>query len=853
MTQSINQSLNVPDVKTGQDNYHFERSRLNELFTEAMKYPIIIVCAGAGYGKTTAIHDFVKAYQAVTVWMQLSERDNVGGRFWENFSHSMALINNVQFSASIKKLGFPETQEKLKQFTDLLRDLSDKKRRIIVFDDCHYIESPEVIRFVEEGIRNLPVGITLIFISRSTPRINIAGLASAGRIFNVSEEELMFSENELSQYFRTQGITLSPDSLHKIMQDTEGWAFALNYIARSYKKAPGYDGYLRNAMKSNIFRFMEIEIWQTISARLQDFLVRLSLIDHLSIDLIALLAGADEHIVLELERQNAYVRIDGYINAFLIHPLFLEFLESKQNLLTIDQKHDTYTIAGAWCNKNGFKIDALSYYEKIGNYKAIVDMFIGSPTQIPFDIARFAEVILRNAPQEAYDTVIYLASTHLRTLMCQGLSEESNKKAAYYEEIFSKLPDDLPFKKSSLCSVYYCWSIIRAGINMKTDTYDFHLYTEKLCKCYPKQIDPGNLIVRSPGPWLCAVSASRKGSLFDFFGALKQSVEYMSNCFVSFENGEDDLAHGEIKFYQGDMQMAESFIANAMNTMRITNYTEMSHRALFYTLRIAFFQGDYEKSERTLKDMKTNLDNVKDSNRYSDYDVSLCWYYCALGLPEKSPDWLKENFAPFASTRFMENFINQMKARFCYAARNYCPLLSHIHETKKHVSYLFGRIELLTMEACIHYKLKNKEKSLATLEEAYNEAVGNEIVMPFIELGKDMRTLTAFALKSSGCKIPAAWLEDINKKSTTYAKHLAHIITKYKNAKGITEITSLSPREKDILTDLSHGLSRSEIAANRGLSINTVKVLINSIYMKLGAENLADAIRITSERKLMQD
>ncbi|MDR1836949.1 MAG: hypothetical protein LBQ89_04740, partial [Treponema sp.] len=64
--------------------FHFKRSRLIQLFMDAMKYPLIMVCAGTGYGKTSAVHDFVQEYQATTVWVQLSERDNVGGRFWEN-------------------------------------------------------------------------------------------------------------------------------------------------------------------------------------------------------------------------------------------------------------------------------------------------------------------------------------------------------------------------------------------------------------------------------------------------------------------------------------------------------------------------------------------------------------------------------------------------------------------------------------------------------------------------------------------------------------------------------------------------------------------------------------------------
>ena len=836
------------DVVKG--DFHLKRSRLNKIFSEAMKYPLIIVCAGAGYGKSMAVSDFVQEYHASTLWVQLSERDNVGARFWENFTHSIMPINEP-LALSIIKLGFPDTQEKLKQYFTILNNSIDKKRRNIVFDDCHFIENNALIRFIEESIRNLPLGITLFLISRSTPRINIASLVSSDKVFNISEEELRFTEDELSQYSKKQGITLQHDSLRNIMQDTEGWAFAINYIVRSYKKAPGYEGYLRNAMKSNIFRFMELEIWETISARLQDFLVRLSLIDHLSIELIALLAGPDLQLVSELEKQNAYVRIDSYINALLIHPLFLEFLATKQNLLTESQKHDTYTIAGAWCNKNGFKIDALSYYEKISNYKSIVDMFMGSSSQIPFDIACFAEVILRNAPQEAYNTVVYLASTHLRTLICQGLSEEADKKAAYYEEMFFKLPDGLPFKRSSLTSVYYCWSIVRVGLNMKADVYDFHVYIEKLSKCYPRPIDPGNLIARSPNPWLCAVSASRKGSLFDYLSALKQSVESMSKCYISFENGEDDLALGEIKFYQGDMLLSESFITNAMSTMRRTNYMEMSHRALFYTLRIAFFQGDYAKSEKTLNDMKSNLNNLKYYNRFNDYDVSLCWYYCALGFAEKSPDWLKENFYPFIGTRFGENFANQVKARYCYATRSYTPLLSHIHEIKKYVLYLFSRVELLAMEACVYYKMKDKEKAAASFEEAYNYANPNGIIMPFIEMGKDMRTLTSFILKNTNIKIPKAWLEDINRKSAAYAKRLAHIITEYRKNFGHTDSSVISPRESEILMDLSQGLSRLEIADSRGLSINTVKMIINSIYMKLGAENLAGAIKIATEKKII--
>jgi len=96
--------------------YHFERSRLNNLFIQAVQYPLVLVCAGAGYGKTSAVHDFTQNYQADTAWIQLSERDNIGARFWENFTHTLSQINE-SFAKVINNIGFPDTTDKFNQYT----------------------------------------------------------------------------------------------------------------------------------------------------------------------------------------------------------------------------------------------------------------------------------------------------------------------------------------------------------------------------------------------------------------------------------------------------------------------------------------------------------------------------------------------------------------------------------------------------------------------------------------------------------------------------------------------------------------------------------------------------------------
>ncbi|MDR3122769.1 MAG: helix-turn-helix transcriptional regulator, partial [Treponema sp.] len=64
---------------------HLERPRIDRLLEQAIPKRVIIICAGAGYGKTSAAYFFIRKLKILTCWMQFSSRDNNGDRFWENF------------------------------------------------------------------------------------------------------------------------------------------------------------------------------------------------------------------------------------------------------------------------------------------------------------------------------------------------------------------------------------------------------------------------------------------------------------------------------------------------------------------------------------------------------------------------------------------------------------------------------------------------------------------------------------------------------------------------------------------------------------------------------------------------
>jgi len=837
------------DSKLPTNNY-LDRPRINALLKKALEKPLAVIIAGAGYGKSLAVYDFVSKGENPFMWMQLSRLDNVSSRFWESFIHVVAQLGEG-LERELAELGFPDTKENLNSFIELRNSFASDQRYILVFDDVHLINNPAVLWFIERQVNETLNGCTTIIICRDLP-INIVSLEVKDYVFHINEEDLNFTENELGIYFDQQGLSINPQTLRNIFQDTRGWAFLVNLITQSLKKAPAYLGYTRTAVKQNLFNLMEEEVWNVASDQLKCFWIRLSLIEHLSIDLISMMPSVNEDLLDELMQQSAYVRRDDHIGAYLIHHLFLDFLRTKQGILTDEEKHETYKVAATWCDKNDFLVDAINYYEKVGDYESIVSILFKQYQYLSYDLALHMIEIFERIPVESFIKVDLLAAMHCRILNSLGRWQEAIALAEQYEQQLKKLPEDNILRKHTLCLIYYFWGVLRILMSTTDHHYDFDLYFSKMYDC--RTVPPlkmGQMAIVQIGPWGNLAGSAEQGAPHKFIEALQHLFRCLNDCFDHKIYGQNELLQGELMFYQSDISAAEPLFTNAIKHAADYKQFEFMHRSLFYNMRIAVYQGKLTKFESAMKGVEALLSENDYSLRYTTYDIALGWYHYLLRQPEMVPNWLKEKFAPYGHPIVLENFGNQMKARFHYLTKNYRPLLTYIDEMKQRESVLFGRVEMLAIEACVHYQMKDKKAAFDVLRDAYEMASPNNIIMPFIELGKDMRTLTAAAQRDMGLSIPHEWLETINRKSALYAKHQSMIISDYEREYDISSMKALSNRETEVLRDLCNGLSRKEIATKQELSISTVNMNVTHIFQKLEANNLADVIRIATGLKLV--
>jgi len=65
-------------------------------------------------------------------------------------------------------------------------------------------------------------------------------------------------------------------------------------------------------------------------------------------------------------------------------------------------------------------------------------------------------------------------------------------------------------------------------------------------------------------------------------------------------------------------------------------------------------------------------------------------------------------------------------------------------------------------------------------------------------------------------------------------------------------IPELSPRQKEILQSVSHGMTNEAIAEQLGISVAMVRQHLNALFAKIGASNRAEAVAIAMRKMLLK-
>jgi hypothetical protein len=357
------------------------RSRLDRLLANAADYPVTVVSASAGYGKSSALASFAARGGWPVIWYSLGQSAADPLVFLLHLVHACRRLAPQAGARAIALLeqhsqGTQSWGQALDSLiNDLARTLDDET--ILVLDDAHIADqASHTAALIERLIEHAPARLHLLLASRHTLALaSLPILQARGELYAIDERALAFDPDEIGALFEAiEGQPLSSADAAAIHEQTDGWPIALQLLQQGTEQIKDErrktneasllpsSFVLRPASLSHdlLFTYLAQEVLAGQSPEIQSFLLRsavLSELDARTCDHV--LGGTDSAATLRaLYRRGLFlVALDD--QQYRYHPLFRAFLQQRARARLPD-----------WAELHG---RAAAFYRAIGQAERALD------------------------------------------------------------------------------------------------------------------------------------------------------------------------------------------------------------------------------------------------------------------------------------------------------------------------------------------------------------------------------------------------------------------------------------------------------------------------------------------------
>lgn len=328
----IREKVTIPPLASG----YLPRGRLDRLWDGWDRQRIVLVAAGAGFGKTSFLAANARRGGAACGWFCVDEADVDLARFGAHFLEAVAAGSDPREAAPDPT--DPDYGQRL--LASVIAQLRESPRgRRLVIDDAHLVaRAAPVVGFLEHLVRYWPETATLILASREPLGVTPMRIRARGATAFLTAHDLEFRPAEVAALFgqRFPGTKLDHDLLRDIVHATEGWAAGLEIFCQALEGTSAE--MVRRTLErfssggSGWFAYFAEEVVGGLDDRTQTFLLGTAEMPRLEAALCDRVLGiGDSQAILEqLVGRNLFTfRLDGEDASYRYHHLFRAFLRES--------------------------------------------------------------------------------------------------------------------------------------------------------------------------------------------------------------------------------------------------------------------------------------------------------------------------------------------------------------------------------------------------------------------------------------------------------------------------------------------------------------------------------------------
>jgi LuxR family maltose regulon positive regulatory protein len=392
------------------------RPQLFARLAAGLRGTLTLVCAPAGFGKTTLLIQALEARgwrlekdplasslqppAPRVAWVSLDAGDNDPARFW---SYALTALDRLYPGVGDGALGLlqaPQPPPIEAVLATLLNGLSSRVANrsaiepdVFVLDDYHVIETPAIHQAMNFLLDHLPPALHVVIATREDPPLALSRLRARSQLHELRATRLRFSHAESSALLiDTMGLQISEADVAPIAERTEGWVAGLQLTALALQNRTDYHDFLAAFTGSNRFvaDYLVEEVFARQLPHIQQFLLHTSILDRMcgslcdavlgvtNDELLAMDSATDElltrHpllitddsysqlILRELERANLFlVPLDDERRWYRYHHLFGDVLRYRLTRSQPNQVPGLHLRASVWFERHGLAVEAIEY------------------------------------------------------------------------------------------------------------------------------------------------------------------------------------------------------------------------------------------------------------------------------------------------------------------------------------------------------------------------------------------------------------------------------------------------------------------------------------------------------------
>ena len=876
------------------------REKIIEKLENNIYRPLSIISAGAGYGKSVTVSEWLDKTRFPHTWLSLDEEHN---DFQTFLFYLCAAIEKV-FPDSLNNTGNLLSAGNLPPFevisNSLINELSDIDQDfILVLDDYHLIREKKIHQLINKWLRFPPQNIHLSIVTRRDPPLNIKPLRANDRLTEIRMTDLSFSDKEIASLFKKLlGTDLSDQAIAKLREKTEGWIIGLRMALLTVNNKDDIDRLLAviEGGFHQISNYLIPEVLSKLPQQIQDQLIDSSILNRFCAELIEAImitgnktehpVNDADHLIQWMIKSNMFViQLDNKQKWFRYHHLFQNLLQNQlKKHRTIKHINTIYNKASIWFEKNDYIAEAIKYTMQANNTERAVEIIVTHwENTIDKDLWYIVEGWMNLLPEKVIVKSVSLLLARMWTTMQRLRIEDIPVLIELIEKRSEDLTDTetgyLAHAKSVICYLmgdaqnaldhsklalklipkkHFCmrgdikaWQIVEMQ-SLGMGDIGIEMAKEELTKVYPDDYRQLMRLVLRPN-FVYIIDANLPALKTGIESLLKIPIfsPYILGFGLYFRaciswwgyNHEkavkkfDDLIN--IRFQTTVRLGIDSYICTALSLQELNrhqNVTDVINRATQFAMEI-----DDTATTSILASGRARL-NLKQGN----LEAAEEWLNSAehSGIDPTMLYWVE---IPA---------ITQCRVLIAMATpdslNKALELLKGYRKYSESISHKLRTIETTVLQAQTYFKLQNESEAIEALKYALEIAAKGEWIRPFIEDGKELQDLY-LTLKEKG--VQPDFVENILTKIKNTFDVLSEVST-IKLKKSVRprqeQSTPLTRKEIEVLLLIAKGYRNREIAYKLFNSEQTIKKHISNMFQKLNVHNRLNMVSKARELEMLE-